>query len=82
MAGLLSRDSPCVFTTSVGTPVDPRNDYREFKKLLARAGLPSMRLHDVRHTSASLLQERRVASDATFPVERENAAVRDPTWGR
>ena len=54
-AGSLWRGSFCVFTTPVGTPVDPRNDYREFKKLLGRAGLPSVRLHDLRHTAASLL---------------------------
>ena len=54
-AGSLWRGSPCVFTTPVGTPIDPRNDYREFKKLLARAELPSVRLHDLRHTAASLL---------------------------
>jgi hypothetical protein len=35
-AGLLWRGSFCVFTTPVGTPVDPRNDYREFKKLLGQ----------------------------------------------
>jgi integrase len=44
-----------VFTTPIGTPVDPRNDYREFKKLLGKAGLPPVRLHDLRHTAASLL---------------------------
>jgi integrase len=54
-AGSLWRGSSCVFTTPVGTPVDPRNDNREFKKLLARAGLPFVRLHDLRHTAASLL---------------------------
>ena len=54
-AGSLWRGSPCVFTTPVGTPVDPLNDYREFKKLLGKAGLPPVRLHDLRHTAASLL---------------------------
>ena len=44
-----------MFTTPIGTPVDPRNDYREFKKLLGKAGLPPVRLHDLRHTAASLL---------------------------
>lgn len=39
-AGSLWRGGPCVFSTPIGTPVDPRNDYREFKRLLARAGLP------------------------------------------
>ena len=54
-AGSLWRGSPCVFTTPVGTPVDPLNDYREFKKLLGKADLPPVRLHDLRHTAASLL---------------------------
>jgi integrase len=54
-AGSLWRGSPCVFTTPVGTPIDPRNDYRAFKKLLGKAGLPPVRLHDLRHTAASLL---------------------------
>jgi integrase len=54
-AGSLWRGSACVFTTQIGTPIEPRNDYREFKKLLDRAGLPSVRLHDLRHTAASLL---------------------------
>ncbi len=42
-AGSLWGGHPCVFTTSTGTPVDPRNDYREFKKLLGKAGLPPVR---------------------------------------
>jgi len=44
-----------LFTTPIGTLVDPRNDYREFKKLLGKASLPPVRLHDLRHTAASLL---------------------------
>ena len=54
-AGSLWRGSLCVFTTPVGTLIDPRNDYREFKKLLGNTGLPPVRLHDLRHTAASLL---------------------------
>jgi integrase len=75
-AGLLWRGSPYVFTTPVGTPIDPRNDYREFKKLLGKAGLPSVRLHDLRHTAASLPERSGVASDASFPAGREGGAVR------
>jgi hypothetical protein len=41
--------------TPLGTPVDPRNDVRAFKAVLARAGLRDVRLHDLRHTAASLL---------------------------
>lgn len=44
-----------IFPTSVGTPVSPRNLLRDFRKLLRRAGLPRIRFHDLRHTSASLM---------------------------
>lgn len=46
------QDHGLVFCTSVGTPIGPRNLVRDFKKLLARAELPNVRL---RHTCASLL---------------------------
>ena len=36
-------------------PIDPRSDCREFKKLLGKAGLPPVRLHDLRDMAASLL---------------------------
>jgi integrase len=44
-----------VFTTGFGTPLSPRNDYREFRRLVAAAGLRRVRLHDLRHTAASLM---------------------------
>jgi integrase len=48
-------DERLVFTTSGGTPVDHRNDAREFKALCERAGIPPYRVHDLRHTAATLL---------------------------
>ena len=44
-----------VFTTKLGTPFSPRNDYRNFQLILERADLPRIRLHDLRHTAASLM---------------------------
>jgi integrase len=44
-----------VFTTPHGTPIDPRNLLRMFKELLEAAGLPDMRLHDLRHSCGTLL---------------------------
>jgi integrase len=38
----------------LGTPLSPRNDYRDFRRLVAAAGLRRVRLHD-RHTAASLM---------------------------
>lgn len=48
-------ESGLVFTSTVGTPLDERNVRREFKKWLKAADLPPMRLHDLRHTTATLL---------------------------
>jgi len=67
-AGSLWRESGCVFTTPIGTPVDPRNDFREFRKLLARAGLPPVRLHDLRHMAASLLLAQHVPARVVMEI--------------
>jgi integrase len=48
-------DDRLVFTTAAGTPVDHRNDAREFKALCERAGILPYRVHDLRHTAATLL---------------------------
>jgi integrase len=44
-----------VFRNRDGGPLDPDNLDRAFKRHLTAAGLPSVRLHDLRHTHASLL---------------------------
>lgn len=49
------RNQGLMFTTSHGTPFSPRNVIRYFKQALRDAGLPEIRFHDLRHTSASLL---------------------------
>jgi integrase len=54
-AGALWIDMGLVFCTPLGTPIDARNLLREFKALLERAGLPDMRIHDLRHSCATLL---------------------------
>jgi integrase len=40
-----------------GRPIDPRNFLRYFKKILKQAGLPDIRLHDARHTFATMMLE-------------------------
>jgi integrase len=52
-------NSGLVFTSTIGTAVDAQNVVnRHFKPLLRRAGLPSIRFHDLRHTCATLLLSR------------------------
>lgn len=55
-------DSGLVFTTRIGTPISPRNDYRAFRALLGRSGLRQVRLHDLRHTAASLMLAQGVSA--------------------
>ncbi|MGK2928648.1 MAG: site-specific integrase [Acidimicrobiales bacterium] len=44
-----------VFTTPIGTPIDPRNCTRIVQKACLEAGLRSVRLHDFRHGCVSVL---------------------------
>lgn len=44
-----------MFPTTEGTVINPSNVHRHFKSVLAAAGLPrTIRLHDLRHSAASL----------------------------
>jgi len=54
-AAQLWQETGYVFTTPTGGPLNPRTDYTEWKRLLARAGVPERRLHDARHTAATVL---------------------------
>jgi integrase len=47
--------SDFVFTSSIGTPADPRNIRRSLDEILKTHNLPKLRFHDLRHTCASLL---------------------------
>jgi integrase len=69
-----------VFAATFGGPIDHRSDTRCFKTLLIKARVrcdeivgadgsvrvePRVRLHDLRHTAATLLQMSGVAFDAS-----------------
>ncbi|MFG1696710.1 tyrosine recombinase XerC [Nonomuraea sp. NPDC049309] len=54
-AGDRWKDSGLVFTTRYGTPIEPRNFNRAFEAHCKNAGVPRIRVHDTRHTCASLL---------------------------
>ncbi len=44
-----------IFTTTIGTPLQPRSVVTQFHALVARAGLRRQRFHDLRHCCATLL---------------------------
>jgi integrase len=59
--GDVYRDHGLVFTSGVGTLINPTNlRRRSFAPLLERAGLPQIRFHNLRHTCATLLLSRNV----------------------
>jgi integrase len=48
-------ESDYIFTSTIGTPIDPRNLYREFQKVCRLAGLGDWHPHELRHSAASLM---------------------------
>ncbi len=54
-AGDRWRDTGLVFVNTVGGPSEASNVLKRFQALLAVAGLPKKRFHDLRHCAASLL---------------------------
>lgn len=54
-AAQLWTDGGWLFATPTGDPLNPRTDYDEWKRLLARAGVRDGRLHDARHAAATVL---------------------------
>jgi integrase len=57
-AGYRWKENDLIFTSTVGTPVDWRNMYREFKSIIKKADLPDIRFHDLRHTTATLMLQQ------------------------
>jgi integrase len=59
-AGQLWQEGGWVFTTPTGQPVHYRTDIKHWKNLLREAGVRDVRLHDARHTAATVLLLLRV----------------------
>ena len=60
MLGIPLKDSDLVFNTVEGKPLRPNTITRAFEVLAAHCGLPVIRLHDARHTHASLMLKQGV----------------------
>lgn len=54
-AGEEWQERDLVFCTALGTPLNPNKVLERFKTLLKRAGLPHIRFHDLRHSTATIL---------------------------
>ncbi|MCP3785384.1 tyrosine-type recombinase/integrase [Micromonospora sp. A3M-1-15] len=63
-------DHGLVFPSERGTPLEPTKLSRSFARLRETAGLPGVRLHDLRHTVASLLMELGVPPHVVQAIAR------------
>jgi hypothetical protein len=61
-------DSGLVFTSSVGTVIEPRNLTRFFNEQIAKAGIRRIRFHDLRRTCASMLLAQGVPARVVMDV--------------
>ena len=68
VAGERWRDGGYVFASTIGTPLEPSNVGARLHGLLAVAGLPRQRFHDLRHCAASLLLAGGIAPRAIMGI--------------
>lgn len=54
------QDTGLVFTTRSGRPIEPRNLVRSFRRICTGRSLRVIKVHHLRHTTASLLKKLRV----------------------
>jgi integrase len=81
------KDEDLVFADSIGEPLHPNSLAYRFNKLIARAGVPRIRFHDLRHTSATLMlangehpkivQERLGHADISMTLNRYSHVTMD-----
>jgi len=66
------KDHGLVFPSELGTPMEPRNLSRHFAGLRMKAGLPDVRLHDLRHTVVSVLMDLGVPPHVVQAIARHS----------
>lgn len=70
------QENGLVFTTRTGRPVEPRNFVRSFHRICAASGIRAIKLHHLRHTTATLLKNLGVpARDAQLILGHSRLAV-------
>ncbi|MCL2475365.1 MAG: site-specific integrase [Chloroflexi bacterium] len=57
---IVSNNDDLIFTTSHGTPILPRNLYRDFERVVKVVALPHISLHALRHMAATFLKDAKV----------------------
>jgi integrase len=62
------QETGLVFTSTIGTPLEPRNVVRKFHALLKKGELPHFRFHDLRHACASLLLAQGVPARTVMEI--------------
>lgn len=67
-AGPAWTDSGYVFTDELGLPVKPDHISDRFAKLCAEAAVPVIRLHDTRHTAATLMLAAGIATKVVAEI--------------
>lgn len=68
VAAQLWTEGDWLFATPTGAPINPRTDYTEWKRLLAASGVRDARLHDARHTAATVLLILGVPEQAVMKI--------------
>lgn len=70
------QDTRLIFTTRTGRPIEPRNLARSFRRICESNGLRVIKLHHLRHTTATLLKNIKVsARDAQLILGHSRLAV-------
>src|SRR5439155_3502503 len=54
------QESDLIFTSQIGSPLDPSDVSREFRAFLKRKELPSVRFHDMRRAAGSIMLKNHV----------------------
>ena len=67
-AGSQWQDNDLVFCQSNGRPIDARKDWLRWRDLLREAGVRHARLHDARHTAATMLLAQRVPARVVMEI--------------